>query len=203
MFKHRFVPISSGKNLITARGSGSSRLGWYDESTDCRSTLSNWNYSGEFFNMTSCAGLGNCYIHGWGGSGRTYTLNIGGIPAHTQLRFTCYVHMVDSWDNEYNSVNVNDNNDNQFEIVNWRKVYNATPNSVNISNGGSFTWNGGLTYSYRPWANGGYGNDGYAIVTSNYYGHTRSNFRANIRTDLDQGSSDEAFYISHVKIDLI
>lgn len=202
MALHKFGNRAFTGGFQTGSASLGERLYWYYEGSDCRSYMSNWNYSSEQYNMTTCANLGNCWIHGWGGSARTYTLNVSGLAVHSQLRFTCYVHMVDSWDNEYNYININDNNDNQFEIVNWRKVYNATPNSVNTSNGGTFTWYGGQTYSYRPWGNGSYGNDGYAIVTSNYYNHSRSNFRANIYTGLDQGQGDEAFYISHVQIDL-
>lgn len=178
------------------------RLYWYYEGNDCRGYMGNWNYSSEQYNMTTLGEFGNSWVHGWGGSGRTYLLTVNNLPAHSKLRYTCNIHMVDSWDNEYNNVRVNDNNGNEFQIAEWRKNYgNAYVDSLSTSNGGSVTQNFNRTYSYVPWGGQRSGN-GYITVTSNWYNHSRSQFQAWHRTDLDQGQGDEAYYISHVQIDL-
>ena len=192
----------SGGFRAGSSGSSGERLYWYYESNDCRSYMGNWNYSSEQYNMTTLGEFGNSWVHGWGGSGRTYLLTVNSLPVHTELRYTCNIHMVDSWDKEYNNVRVNDNNGNEFQIAEWRKNYgNAYVDSLNQSNGGSVTQFFNRTYSYVPWGGNRAGN-GYITVTSNWYNHSRSQFQAWHRTDLDQGQGDEAYYISHVQIDL-
>jgi len=202
MFKHKFIANSSKNGAPAGSTSGGERLLWYYEGNDCRSYMSNWNYNSEQYNMTSLAEFGNSWVHGWGGSGRTYILTVNNLPSHTELRYTCNIHLVDSWDNEYNNVRVNNSSGGEVQIAEWRKnLPNAYVDSLSTSNGGSVTQNFNRSYSYVPWG-GNRAANGYITVTSNYYSHNRSQFQAWHRTDLDQGQSDEAYYISHVRIDL-
>lgn len=177
---------------------------YYYEGNDCRAGMSNWNYSSEFVNMTELSGFGNTYVHGWGGSGRTYQLTLNSLPAHTQVRFSCKIHMVDSWDNEYNNVRVNNSNGSERELCNWRHTYNRNyVDNLNVYNGaGVYQVFPNGPYSYRPWANGSQGGDGYLEIDSRWYSHTNSQFRAWFRTDLNQSRTDEAYYIHDVRLDI-
>ena len=80
----------------------------------------------------------------------------------------------------------------------WTKVYNNTPqySTLNITG----TWSGGQSYSYRPWGNGTYGQDGYAAFDTGFYTHTSSSFTAIHEMGYDQGITDEAMYLSHVVV---
>jgi hypothetical protein len=172
---------------------------FYDEGTDARSFVSNWNDQ-QVFNMTTTADLGNCWIHGWGGSPRNYTLSLSNIPTHTEVKYECFIHMVDSWDNETCQIYTTNSSGSEVLRAQWTKVYNTQPSVSTLASGSSFTFKTGQTYSYRPWGNGTNGNDGYASFSSGWYSHTASTFSARHYTGLDQAASDEAYYISHVKL---
>jgi hypothetical protein len=152
--------------------------------------------------MTDCAGLGNCFIHGWGGSPRNYTLNLSGIAAHTEIRYECYIHQVDSWDSELNQVYTTNNGGGETLRAQWNKVYTGPPYSLS-TNGATHSWFGAKYYSYAPWQPSdavNITNMGYSKVTTDWYSHTDSTFSARHYTGLDQVASDEAYYISHVKV---
>ena len=172
---------------------------FYNEGADARPFVANWNDQ-QVFNMTTTADLGNCHIHGWGGSPRSYTLSLSNIPSHTEVKYECYIHMVDSWDNETSEIYTTNSAGSEVLRVRWTKVYNTQTSVSSLASGSTFPFLTGQTYSYRPWANGGYGNDGYASFSTGWYSHTASTFSARHYTGLDQGSSDEAYYISHVKL---
>ena len=96
------MPIGINKILSSGGGgSSASRITVYDEGNDCRDFLANWNYN-ETSNMSvspvpnGYTG-GSGYWHGWGGSGRTYTLTKGDLPSHQFLCYDCIIHHVDSW----------------------------------------------------------------------------------------------------------
>ena len=187
---------------VSMQTTAGERLYWYYEGNDCRSYMGNWNYSSEQYNMTTLGEFGNCWVHGWGGSGRTYVLTVNSLPSHSELRFYANIHMVDSWDNEYNNVRVNNSDGSERELCNWRHTYsNAYVDSLNVYNGATVDQYFNRSYSYVPWGGQRSGN-GYITVTSNWYSHNRSQFQAWFRTDLDQGQGDEAYYIHNVRIDL-
>lgn len=172
---------------------------FYNEGADARPFVSNWNDQ-QVFNMTTTADLGNCHIHGWGGSPRNYTLSLSSIPSHTEVKYECFIHMVDSWDNETCQVYTTNSTGTEVLRAQWTKVYNTQPSVSSTAPGTTFTFKTGQTYSYRPWANGTYGQDGYATISTGWYSHTASTFSARHYTGLDQGATDEAYYISHVKL---
>jgi len=172
---------------------------YYSEGSDCRPYLSNWNDQ-QYYNMTTCADLGNCYIHGWGGSPRSYTLSLSSIPTHSEIRYQCYVHMVDSWDNEYNAVYTTVNGGGEVNRANWRKVWTSPPNSISKASGTTANWSGQREYSYDPWNGEIDINNGYMTVDTGWYSHSDSTFSARHYTELNQAQSDEAFYVSHVKV---
>jgi hypothetical protein len=155
--------------------------------------------------MTDCAGLGNCYIHGWGGSARNYTLNISGLPTHTEIRYECYIHLVDSWDGEAVEVYTSNNAGGEITQATWTKVLSQPGlQSLNTYNGTTVKWRNARYYSNAPWngesTDNNNGNYGYAVVTSPWYSHTASTFTARHYSGLNQETADEAFYISHVKV---
>ena len=172
---------------------------FYNEGADARAFVANWNDQ-QVFNMTTTANLGNCHIHGWGGSSRNYTLSLSGIPSHTEVKYECFIHMVDSWDGETSEIYTTNSAGSEVLRVRWTKVYNTQPSVSTLTTGSSFPFLTGQTYSYRPWGGGAQGNDGYASFSSGWYSHTASTFSARHFTGLDQAASDEAFYSSHVKL---
>lgn len=58
------------------------------------------------------------------------------------------------------------------------------------------------TYSYAPWGNNT-GYNGYIKFTSTWMPHTSSTFQTQFQINTNQGTTDEAGYVSHVKVDLI
>ena len=192
---------SSSANLTSLNLAAGERI-YYDEGADCRATISNWNDQ-QVYNMTDCAGLGNCWIHGWGGSARAYQLSLSGLPAHTEIKYECYIHHVDSWDDEQNRIYTSDTGGSNILRASWTKSNGGFPASIS-TNGTTASWWGNKYYSYAPW-NGNNGEresrwDGYMKVTTDWYSHTSSTFVARHETDLNQAAEDEAFYISHVRV---
>jgi len=176
-----------------------SEILFYDENNDCRDFITNWNRS-EVFNMTDCAGLGNCHIHGWAGSATTYTLNLSGLPAHTEVKYECIIHMVDSWDNEAVTIRTQNAAGGVTQKATWTKSNGLNQLSNLATSDTTVSYYGNKWYSYAPWNSNLNSCDGYAKVTTDWYAHTSSNFTAEHYTGLDQAQSDEAFYISHVKL---
>jgi len=194
---------ATNTNLNNLALTGSETL-WYNEGADCRSTISNWNDQ-QVYNMTDCAGLGNCHIHGWGGSARSYTLNLSSLPAHTEVMYECYIHMIDSWDGEDVQIFTTDNAGSEVRRAYWTKTL-SVPRVDGLSLAGGTTTQGhwGKYYSYAPW-NGEGGdtynsNYGYVKVNTGWYSHSSSTFSARHYTGLNQAAGDEAFYISHVRL---
>ena len=74
-----------GVNKILILGSGGGERIWYTEGNDARNFMGNWNYSSEIYNMTNLGPYGDSWVHGWGGSPRTYELTLNGIPSHSQI----------------------------------------------------------------------------------------------------------------------
>ena len=174
---------------------------WYNEGNDCRSFMNNWNYNGELYNMTTLANFGNSWVHGWGGSGRTYELTLSSIPSHTEVRYRCNIHMVDSWDNEYNEIRMWNNAQTELTYLSWRKIWNEDYLRNTTSNyGATMYFYGDQPYSYEPWNGNNQRTNGYVAIDTNWQPHSNTNIRIFHRTDLDQGQSDEAYYISHSQL---
>ena len=95
---------------------------------------------------------GGGHWHGWGGSGRTYQLNVGGLPAHQYLCYDCLIHHVDSWDNEYQHINIDGNGVTERYLggfgaptgtANAYDVYTFT-----LVKDGNGNWNVYVSYNY-------------------------------------------------------
>jgi hypothetical protein len=195
------MPIGTHKILLFT-GGGGERI-WYSEDNDARTFMSNWNYSGEIYNMTNLGAFGNSWVHGWGGSARTYELTLNNIPGHTQIKYQAKYHMVDSWDNEYNEVRITTgaSNSGTLTYASWRKsAGNAYLDSVSTNYGTTLNFVSGVDYSYEPWNGSNDATNGYADFDSNWQNHSASSIRIFQRTDLDQAQSDEAYYISHATL---
>ena len=190
--------------ILTLGGGASGERIWYTEGNDARNFMGNWNYSSEIYNMTKLGEYGNSWVHGWGGSPRTYELTLSGIPSHNEIKYTAKYHLVDSWDNEYNEVRITTGSSGSTSTrtyASWRKTWNRNYiDSASTSYGATINFQSGIDYSYEPWNGSNDSTLGYVDFDSNWQPHTDSSIRIYQRTDLNQGQSDEAYYISHATL---
>jgi hypothetical protein len=170
----------------------------YSEGGDASKFLGNWNNS-TTYTMADFGGLGNVTAHGWSNGPATYTLTLQNIPSHTQVRYKVFWHLVDSLDTETNRLLIG-NGSSEGEILTFTKQYNLVPNVSYIASETFAPWSGPKTYSYRPWANGYYNQDGYLLIDSGWKSHTTSTFTAKHIMGADQAQADEAMYLSHVEV---
>ena len=170
----------------------------YSEGSDASKFLGNWNNS-TTYTMADFGGLGSVTAHGWSNGPATYTLTLQNIPSHTQVRYRVFWHLVDSLDNETNRLYIG-NGSSETEILTFTKQYNLVPNVSYLASETFAPWSGPKTYSYRPWANGAYNQDGYLLVDSGWKSHTSSTFTAKHIMGADQVQADEAMYLSHVEV---
>lgn len=197
--------IGIAKILSIGGGAGfASKETVYDEGNDCRATIANWNRS-EYSQMYGRPDINDYgYWHGWGGSPRDYTLTLGGLPSHQYINYSCYLHHVDSWDNEYQYINIDGT-----RFANWRKIWNENRfRELNTNHDASRTSpvalaRFGIDYSYEPWNGSNDSTMGYVKFSSGWIPHTSSSLQVVHYTGLDQGRGDEAFYISHAKVQIV
>ena len=71
----------------------------YYEGRDANLYTGNWNNS-TTYSMLDFGGLGHVTAHGWSTGPATYTLTLGSIPTHSQVRYVVFWHLVDSLDTE-------------------------------------------------------------------------------------------------------
>ena len=152
--------------------------------------------------MADFGGIPNVTAHGWSTGPATYTLTLNNLPPHTRIRYKVYWHLVDSLDNETNQLFIMNSSGGETEILRFTKQYNLAPAISIAASPGTYAWSGPKTYTYRPWANGAYGQDGYIIVDSGIVNHTSTTFTARHVLGADQAQSDEAEYLSHVVVEL-
>lgn len=170
----------------------------YYEGANAAPFVQYWNNS-TTYTMADFGGIPNVTAHGWGGGPATYTLTLNNLPGHTQVRYKVFWHLVDSLDNETNQLFLGDGS-SEAEILRFTKQYNLVPN-ISVQNGRTAApWSGHKSYTYRPWAGGAYGQDGYLLVDSGWQSHTASTFTAKHVLGADQPASDEAEYLSHVEV---
>jgi hypothetical protein len=162
-------------------------------------TTSQWN-NGDTYNMTVLGPFGNCVVHGWNPANKNFTLSLSGLPAHSYVKVECCIHLVDSVDDEWNYVSTTNDAGTYVQHLQFKKAYNASPNTVTFANGAFGVWNKNVYYSYRPWANGSYAADGFYEFSTNWQAHTASTFNFRYVTEVEQVQSDEAVYLSHVKV---
>jgi hypothetical protein len=152
--------------------------------------------------MADFGGIPNVTAHGFSSGPVTYTLTLNNLPPHTRIRYKVLWHLVDSLDNETNQLFIMDSSGGETEILRFTKQYNLVPNISVAASPGTYTWAGAKSYTYRPWAGGTYGQDGYIIVDSGLVNHTSTTFTARHVMGADQAQADEAEYLSHVLVEL-
>jgi hypothetical protein len=172
---------------------------YYFEGRDANLYTGNWNNS-TTYSMLNFGGLGHVTAHGWSTGPTTYTLTLGSIPTHSQVRYVVFWHLVDSLDTETNNLYLMNSSGAETEFWRFTKIYNAVPSTSVLQSGATATWSGSKSYTYRPWANGAYANDGYVVFDSGYYDHTSTSFTARHVCGADQVQADEAMYLSHVQL---
>ena len=172
---------------------------YYYEGRDANSFTGNWNNS-TTYSMLNFGGLGHVTAHGWSTGPATYTLTLSSIPTHTQVRYVVFWHLVDSLDTETSNLYLMNSGGTETEFWRFTKTYNTDPSTSVLQSGATATWSGSKSYTYRPWANGAYGKDGYVVFDSGYYDHTSTSFTARHVCGADQLQADEAQYLSHVQL---
>ena len=175
---------------------------YYDEGLSA--TTANWN-NATTYNMTDFGGLGNVTAHGWAGGPATYTLSLSGLPSHTEVRYMCYMHYVDSVDGETTTVSTMNSGGTQTSRVVMTKSSTTPPAYSTIASGTTVSWFGNRYYSYAPWGgstrvtdNGGA--NGYVVIDTGWYSHSLSTFSAQHDLGANEAQTNEAQYISHVKL---
>lgn len=174
---------------------------YYDEGTNAAAYTVNWN-NGTTYNMLQFGGLGNVTAHGPSGPAAdvTYTLNLTSLPAHTQIRYRVFWHMIDSLDNETSYLYTTNSAGAETERARFTKSSSSAPAFSLLAPGTTQVWSGHKVYTYRPWANGANGGDGYAIIDTGFYDHALDTFSARHVMGANQGQADEAMYLSHVQV---
>ena len=172
---------------------------WYYEGRDANLYTGNWNNT-TTYSMLNFGGLGHVTAHGWSTGPATYTLTLNSIPTHSQVRYVVFWHLVDSLDTETSNLYLMNSSGTETEFWRFTKIYNAVPSTSVLQSGATATWSGAKSYTYRPWGNGVYGNDGYVVFDSGYYDHTSTSFTARHVCGADQAQADEAHYLSHIQL---
>jgi hypothetical protein len=171
----------------------------YSEGNNAAPYVGNWNNS-TTYTMNQFGGLGKVNAHGWTTGPATYTLTLTSLPVHTEVRYKVFWHLVDSLDNETNQLFTMNSSGGETEKLRFTKQYNLEP-AISVQDSGVIaSWSGHQTYTYRPWAGGAYGQDGYLSIDTDWYSHTASSFTARHVLGADQIQADEAEYLSHVQV---
>ena len=171
----------------------------YSEGNNAAPYVANWNNS-TTYTMNQFGGLGKVNAHGWTTGPATYTLTLTSLPIHTEVRYKVFWHLVDSLDNETNQLFTMNSSGGETEKLRFTKVYNSEP-AISVQDSGVIApWSGHQVYTYRPWAGGAYGQDGYLSIDTGWYSHTANSFTARHVMGADQGQTDEAEYLSHVQV---
>ena len=171
----------------------------YSEGNNAAPYVANWNNT-TTYTMNQFGGLGKVNAHGWSTGPATYTLTLSSLPVHTEVRYKVFWHLVDSLDNETNQLFTMNSSGGETEKLRFTKQYNLEP-AISVQDSGVIApWSGHQTYTYRPWAGGAYGQDGYLSIDTGWYSHTANSFTARHVMGADQGQTDEAEYLSHVQV---
>ena len=170
----------------------------YYEGANAANFVNNWNNS-TTYTMAEFGGLGAVTAHGFSSGPVNYTLTLPITGAHSRIRYRVKWHMVDSLDNETSRLFIGDGS-SEGEVLTFTKVYNAAPNVSYAASPLTTSWSGHQTYSYRPWAGGSYGADGYLNIDSGWLAHTSNTLTVRHYMGADQAQADEAMYLSHVEV---
>jgi len=174
----------------------------YYEGNDANINLPSWSPNTVFY-MSEMGGLGPTTAHGYVPATWFYFFS-NALPQHTQVRYSFYWHFVDSVDNETSLFDVDG-----VRYLQFTKVWNAAGASsittnlcgANSANGGNFSWRTYNGYSYAPWGgNRGDGANGYFYVDTGWINHTTANITLAHYIGPDEGITNEASYISHVRL---
>jgi hypothetical protein len=160
----------------------------YNEGATARTDR--WNNATTFL-MSNVSGLGQVLMHGYQPN-TNFAFTYNNLPGHNQVRYQVYWHFTDSADNEICEITINGETFAQF-----RKYLYSNGFTLQYSRMETATWVP-ASYSYSPWP--GAAIDGYIIFDTGWINHTTSMFTATHYIGLDQPATDEASYISHVRL---
>ena len=197
------TPLTATNVNFTSLALPNERI-YYDEGGNAAGNTGTWN-DATTTNMPEFGGLGNITAHGWAAGPRSYTLSLSGIPAHTEVRYQVFWHLVDSVDAELNQLFTTDSAGTEVSRTTFSKSAASYPAIASTASGTTLSWQANRWYSTAPWGGVGRapdngGGNGYFIIDTGWYAHTPSTFTARHYTAVDQAQSDEAVYLSHVKL---
>jgi len=151
------------------------------------------------FSMTDIGSLGAVVLHGYSPR-TTYTITHSQLPTHSQARYQVYWHCVDSLDSEYSTLTINGELFADFRKQGYLAQNQGEP-TFYTNRMATSKWVR-AEYSYAPWstATGIFAAPGYIVFDTGWIDHTSTTFTASHYFGADQAQSDEAMYLSHVKI---
>ena len=195
--------VSTTSANFSALGLPAERL-WYDEGSNAAPFVGNWN-NATVTTMAEFGGLGSVTAHGWAGGAANYTLSLGGLPPHTEIRYEVFWHMVDSLDNETSQLFITNTAGTEVNQLTFTKVSGSPPVASSVASGVTTSWQGNRWYGTAPWGGSGRvlennGANGYWDINSGWFAHTASTISIRHLLGADQAQSDEAMYLSHVKL---
>ena len=196
-FYNRVLSDSEIYNNYIVTKNKYTEIPYYDEGDNCVPYLDNWDNK----TITYMAQMGqytNVVSHGYVDGPETYNFTLNNLPTHSQIRYQCVWHFLDSLDGETSYLYTSDSSNVLTERARFTKNVNSNPPSFSVRNGVEYYW-AGIGYAYSV-QNPGYNNDGFVIFDTDYYDHSLSSFSARHIFGADQAQSDEAMYISHVQV---
>lgn len=171
----------------------------YSEGNNAAPYVENWN-DATTYTMDQFGGLGKVNAHGYTTGPATFTLTLSSLPVHTEVRYKVFWHLVDSLDTETNQLFTMNSSGTETEKLRFTKRYDLVP-AISVQDTGVVAgWSGHQPYSYRPWGNGFYQQDGYLSIDTGWYAHTANSFTARHVIGANQIQADEAQYLSHVQV---
>jgi hypothetical protein len=166
-----------------------------------------WDNQSTFY-MDNVAGLGAVLMHGTAPE-TTYTFTMP-LPTHTRVRYRLYWHFVDSLDNELSTITIDGKLYASFRKQgSWNgRTFLGKPPTYETNLFAEASWYP-TKYSYSPWAvatNNWQSSqlvNGFIYFDTGWIDHTASEFKVAHYFGYDQPTTDEAMYISNVRLDVM
>lgn len=177
----------------------------YNEDRTARTDF--WDNKSTFY-MDNIAGLGPVLMHGTAPL-TTYTFSIS-LPSHIKVRYRVFWHMVDSLDNELSTITIDGKLYASFrKSGSWNgRTFLGKPPTYETNLFSQSQWFP-TKYSYSPWAvaTGNWQSsqlvNGFVAFDTGWIDHTAGKFTAAHYFGYDQDPTDEAMYLSNVRLDVM
>lgn len=172
---------------------------YYDEGDNAALWRQNWNNS-SIFTMEEFGGLGKVTAHGYIPN-YNWTICFKDLPKHTHVKYQVYWHMTHALDSEVSYVFMTyDPSTEDGDIIAQFNNSSTNPNIQTVIDTGSVEWVHPRFYSSFGGDGNGITSNGYLIINSGWRQHSIDKLNISNHTGADQAQSDEATYLSHVKL---